>query len=79
MSTNETVCLKCNKPVSGHAKYSAADVEASRSATNLNPVCGYYSPLSPSVIGTFKGHDPVPARGYHPANGFPQVGVWNDD
>ena len=58
-------CLACGKPVSDHIKWTAEDIDASVKATYAFPVIlpnGYKAlgPISPSRIGAFVGHDPVP-------------------
>jgi len=57
-------CLSCNQPVDGHRKYTAEDIVASESATFGSPVLlpsgtKALSPLSPTLVGKFIGHDPV--------------------
>jgi hypothetical protein len=51
-------CLKCNKPLSDHRKYTVEHINKSKGATYKNPVNGYFSPLCPSLIGQWIGHDP---------------------
>lgn len=58
----EAVCLTCNRPVKDHPMYTAADVADSIGATFAQPRNGYRAPLSISVVGTYKGHDPFVAR-----------------
>lgn len=64
---NATKCLTCNKPVTEHATWSAADITESKAATFSSPVllaCGVkvFSPISPVCVGTYRGHDPIPPR-----------------
>ena len=44
-------CLQCNRPAGDHVRYTAADVSASKADGRPG--------LSPAVVGTFKGHDPL--------------------
>lgn len=57
-----TRCLQCSRPLAEHRKFTQADIDASAGATWANPRNGYWSPLSPSLIGRdwVNGHAPMP-------------------
>ncbi len=55
----KTICLKCNRPLEAHRKVTAEIVASSVGATFHAPVNGFKSPLSPSTIGQWIGHDPL--------------------
>lgn len=55
-----TRCLMCAKPLREHRKFTQADIDASKGATYENPVNGYRAPLSPTLIGQWMHHEPMP-------------------
>jgi hypothetical protein len=54
-----THCIKCGRRLSEHQRYRADDVHESIGATYERTRNGYYAPISPLVIGQWKGHDPM--------------------
>lgn len=61
------VCLMCGVRVDHHPRITPAVVELSRGApvTVYGPTGPYTirAPLSPSIVGQYLGHDPLPPRG----------------
>lgn len=55
----KSVCLKCNRPLELHKKYTAEFVEAVRGATYHAPILGHYAPIGAGSIGQYMGHDPM--------------------
>jgi len=55
-----TRCLKCAQLLSDHRRFTQADIDAAKGATYHNPVNGYRAPLSPSLIGQWMSHEPMP-------------------
>lgn len=55
-------CVQCGKLLSEHRRFTAADIEATRLATYQRPINGYYAPLSPTLIGEWTSHTPMPWR-----------------
>ncbi len=53
-------CLKCAKPLADHRRFTQADIDASQGATYHKPINGYLAPLSPTLIGQWMHHDPMP-------------------
>lgn len=49
----DTICLRCNRPLSEHTQWTAEEVAATK---------GTGHPVSDSVIGQWRGHDPMPMR-----------------
>lgn len=63
-------CLQCGKLLTSHRKWTAEDIADVATATYETPViienCGrkheVRCPTSPTVIGHWIGHDPMPLR-----------------
>lgn len=58
-------CVQCSRPIAEHRTITADDVLASKSATLANPVkltdrYAVLCPLSPSTIGQWIAHKPMP-------------------
>lgn len=58
-------CGACNRPIGEHERWTDEDVRESAAATYARPVrtsSGWtlYAPLSPTIIGQYRGHDPRP-------------------
>lgn len=63
----ERECLSCNRPIAEHERHTAADIVETAGATYARPVITsagwkYFAPLSPTLVGKYRGHDPRPLR-----------------
>jgi hypothetical protein len=55
-----TRCLKCAKPISEHGVFTAELIERVKGATYEKPIEGYRAPVSPTLIGQWLTHEPMP-------------------
>lgn len=61
----KTRCLQCARPLAEHRRFTKSDIEASAGATFKQPVNGYRAPLSPTLIGQWIGHAPMPWKEFY--------------
>lgn len=56
----QTRCLVCSEPLANHRRFTVEDIASTAGATYEKPINGHRSPLSPTLIGQWKSHEPMP-------------------